>query len=161
MASPTGPCEHPRFAHRCDLHCSRGDLNLPQSARLSPSSRVGRRVLGLDTSVSLAAPGTHRSIAGVKTARGLEVTRSLWAGLREGVRPLPGGMRPLSGQRIVASSNKHFGQAGPIRTQNLNRDLGRLNVTTTPSPVASEAIALVQCPDLSAAEEILIFLHCS
>jgi hypothetical protein len=48
------------------------------------------------------------------------------------------GINELSGQRIVLTFNKHFRQAGPIRTQNANRDLGRLKVNKTPSPVAED-----------------------
>jgi hypothetical protein len=46
----------------------------------------------------------------------------------------------LSAQRIVATFNKHFRQAGPIRTQSVIRDLGRLTVNKTPSPVAGDSI---------------------
>jgi hypothetical protein len=48
------------------------------------------------------------------------------------------GVRELSGQRIVATFNKHFRQAGTIQIRYVSRDLGGLKVKKTPAPVAED-----------------------
>lgn len=48
------------------------------------------------------------------------------------------GIAELSAKDLVTTFNKHFRQSGTITASNVTRDLGRLKVTDTPSPVGED-----------------------
>lgn len=48
------------------------------------------------------------------------------------------GIGELTGPNLAKTFNKHFRQSGPIQTGHVGRDLGRLKVNETPSPVGED-----------------------